>query len=236
MDDIGLLEREAANTPMHGVWGKGGPVFSKLSDNAINALEARAIASFGDAATLGMWAFATGLLLDGLFQIGVLPFQQLTVIFPVLIVYSGPVLFIAGLLLYRRNEAFLGSSFCSFGAFNLTRGLLLLCMSFGLSHGVGTEVQGIMMEVFAYIALSLSIGGVRINVVVLLTLSCTFIGFLLSGPPYIADMVGHPGWKQLGQVGGGFLLAGCLFGYYGGSALLVNTAWRRAVLPIGGQA
>jgi hypothetical protein len=27
MDDIGLLEREAANTPMHGVWGKGGPVF-----------------------------------------------------------------------------------------------------------------------------------------------------------------------------------------------------------------
>jgi succinate-acetate transporter protein len=144
-------------------------------------------------------------------QIGVLLPQQLTVIFAVLIVYSGPVLFIAGLLLYRRNEAFLGSSFCSFGAFNLTRGILLLCMSFGLSHGVGTEVQGIMMEVFAYIALSLSLGGIRINVVVLLTFSCTFVGFLLSGPPFIADMVGHPGWKQLGQVGGGFPARGLPF-------------------------
>jgi succinate-acetate transporter protein len=234
MDDIGLLEREAANTPLHGVWDKGGPVFSQLSDGAVKALEGQAIASFGNAATLGMWAFATGLLLDGLFQIGVLPLQRLTVIFPVLIVYSGPVLFIVGLLLYRRNEAFLGSTFCSFGAFNLTRGILLLCMSFGLSYDVGTAVQGIMMEVFAYIALSLSIGGVRVNVVILLTLSAAFVGFLLSGPAYIADVVGHPGWKQLGQVGGGFLLAGCLFGYYGGSALLVNTAWRREILPIGG--
>jgi hypothetical protein len=51
MDNIGLLEREAANTLIHGVWGKGSPVFSKLSDNAINAIEARPIASSGDAAT-----------------------------------------------------------------------------------------------------------------------------------------------------------------------------------------
>jgi hypothetical protein len=63
-----------------------------------------------------------------------------------------------------------------------------------------------------------------------------FVEFLLPGPPYIADMVGHPGRKQLGQVGSGFLLTGCLFGYYGGGALLVNTAWRCEILPIGGQA
>jgi succinate-acetate transporter protein len=100
--------------------GQGWPDISKLSDSAINALEGRAVAGFGDAATLGMWAFSTGLLLDGLFQIGVLPLQQLAVIFPVVIVYSGPVLFIAGLMLYRRNEAFLDSFFCAFGAFNLT--------------------------------------------------------------------------------------------------------------------
>jgi succinate-acetate transporter protein len=86
--------------------GQGRSGISKLSDSAINALEGQAIASFGDAATLGMWAFSTGLLLDGLFQIGMLPLLQLTVIFSVLIVYSGPVLFIARLMLYRRNEAF----------------------------------------------------------------------------------------------------------------------------------
>jgi len=177
-------------------------------------------------------------------------------------------LFIAGLLLYRRNDTFLGSTFCSFGAFNLTRGLLVLCMSLGLSSTVGSEVQGVMMAVFAYIALSLAIGATRNNIVSVLMLACTFIGFLLSAPPYLADALGHPMWQQLGalgsgcptypgfstslatpdagalahpgwrllaQIGGGFLLAGCACGYYGGTALLVNTAWRRSVLPIGGQ-
>jgi hypothetical protein len=70
--------------------GQGRSGISKLSDSAINALEGQAIASFGDAATLGMWAFSTRLLLDGLFQIGMLPLLQLTVIFPVWRVQSNP--------------------------------------------------------------------------------------------------------------------------------------------------
>jgi uncharacterized protein len=271
MDDISVLEREAAATPMHGVWIRGGPVYSKLSDAAVHALEGRAIASFGDAATLGLWAFATGLLFDGLFQIGVLPLHFFIVIFPILIVYPGAALFIAGLMLYRRNDTFFGSTFCSFGAFHLSRGILVLSIGLGLPSTAATEVQGVMMEVFAYIALSLAIGALRFDLVMVLMLSLTSIGCLLSGPAYLAqtvsfagwqhmtiganglsahadfrtipavmaygaDVVSHSGWRRAAQVGGGFLLAGCAFGYYGGTALLVNTAWRRVVVPLGGKA
>ena len=54
MDDIAELRSEAARNQIHGVWAKGGPVFSQLSEETVHGLEGRTIASFGDAATLGM--------------------------------------------------------------------------------------------------------------------------------------------------------------------------------------
>ncbi len=32
-----------------------------------------------------------------------------------------------------------------------------------------------------------------------------------------------------------FMLATAAFAYYGGTAVIVNTAWRRVVLPVGGM-
>lgn len=212
--------------------------FSHLADDTVQALEGRTIASFGDAATLGMWAFATGALATGLFEASILPMAQMQLLFPVLLSYSGVVLFIAGLFLFRRNNTFLASAFCSFGAFNFTRGVLLACEAHGLlpAGSAATILQGVLVEVFAYIALSLLLGAVRINVVMCLVLICTFAGYGLSGLPFVTDHLGQQPWSLVGKIGGWALLGSSAFAYYGGTALLVNTAWRDVVLPIGGQA
>lgn len=238
MDDPRELRDTAASTDFHATWTKGGPVFSYLPDDALRSIEGAAIASFGDAATLGFWAFATGIWTTGLFQSGVLPQSAMPLLVPGLLIYAGIVLFIAGLLLYRRDEAFFASAFCSFAALNMSRAVLMILQQQGvLPHdATATVLQGCLIESFAFIALSLLGGAVRINVVAALIMGCTFVGYALSGLPFITNQMTAGGWAEAGRIGGYWLFAAGAFAYYAGTALLVNTAWRRIVLPIGGQA
>jgi uncharacterized protein len=233
MDDISELRGEAAATPAHRVWTKGGPVFSHLAEDTVRGLEGRAMASFGDAATLGMWAFATGIWTTGLFQSNLLPLPQTVLLFPGMLTYAGIVLLIAGLLLFRRNDAFLGSSFCSFAALNITRVVLLICQNRGMlpSGATADLLQGCLLESFAYIALSLLLAAVRLNLV----LGCTFFGYALAGLYLLIHETGPNAWSYAGEIGGYFMFAAGFFAYYGGTAVLVNSAWRRVVLPIGGE-
>jgi succinate-acetate transporter protein len=236
MNDISELRSEAAQTSPHQVWAKGGPVFSYLSTDTIHGVEGWTMASFGDAASLGMWAFATGIWTSGLFQAGVLAPRQIDLLFPSMLIYGGLVLFIAGLFLYRRNDNFLGSMFCSFSALNMTRAVLIILENHGVLPAGGTAniVEGALMESFAYIALSLSVAATRMNVVMALVLLCTFLGYALGGLPLITNDVAGGGWSEAGRIGGYFLFAAGFFAYYGGTAIVVNTAFRRLVLPLGG--
>lgn len=217
--------------PMRGVWAKGGPVFSHLPEAAVLEVEGKAIASFGDAAALGFWSTATGLCVTGLFQADVLAVSAKQ-LFPSLLVYSGILPFVAGLFLYRRNNTFLASTFCSFGALDLTRGSLLLALAGGLlsQNTADNLLQGYFMEAFAYVSLSLFFGSLRINVIASLMTGLAGLGYLSAGLKMLM------GWLLAGQIGGALLLAAGIAAFYGGTAVLVNTAWHRAVLPIGGQA
>ncbi|WP_423957929.1 GPR1/FUN34/YaaH family transporter [Bradyrhizobium sp.] len=226
------LRNEAAKRPVQGVWARGGPVFSHLGEDTVRGLEGHTIASFGDAASLGFWSSASGLGVTGLFEAGAIAVGQATMLFPTLLVYSGLVPFIAGLFLYRRNNAFLASAFCSLGALNLTRGLLLLVEAGGLlPQGRASDLlQGCMLESFGYVALSLSIAAWRINVVAMLMTGFAGLGYLLAGLSLLA------GWTQTGRIGGYLMIASALAAFYGGTAVAVNTAWQREVLPILGEA
>lgn len=237
MDDIYELRSEAARNPVIGVWTRGGPVYSHLSADTVIALDGRTIASFGDPASLGMWAFATGAWLTGLFQSNLLPSSDLVLLFPVALIYSGLVLLIAGLFMFRRNNNLQGSAFCSFGAFNMVRAALLVFTKHGLlpAGGPADVLQGCLIESFAYIALSLLVAATRMNLVLVMVLAATFIGYALSGLPFLAG-ANSSGLAEAAQIGGYFLFAAGFFAYYGGTALLINTAWRREVLPIGGEA
>ena len=145
-------------------------------------------------------------------------------------------LFIAGLLLFRRNNNLLASSFCSFASLNLSRGALLYCASRAMlpANAPVDLMQGILFEVFTYLSLTLMVGALKLNAVLVLTLACTAIGFGLAGVSLLADP-GNAALQEMGRIGGFFMIASAAFAFYGGSAIIVNTAWRRTLVPIGGQ-
>lgn len=236
MDDLATLRNEAANTPEHEVWTRGGPVTARLSEETVRGLEGFAMATFGDALSVGMWAFASGALMAGLFQANVLPSSTAAALFPVLLVYPGAVLFIAGLLLFRRNNNLLASSFCSFASLNLARGALLLSASRGFLPPMAPvrPMEGILFEVFAYVALTLFVGALKLNAVLVLTLGGAAIGFFMAGVSLLAGP-GNAIIEEIGRIGGFFMIGSAAFAFYGGSAVLVNTAWRRTILPLGGN-
>lgn len=149
MDDVAELRNEAASTPEHEVWARGGPVFARRSEDTVHGL------------------------------------------------------------------------YCA------SRGMLPANAPVG-------SMQGILFEVFAYLSLTLMIGAFKLNAALVLTLACTAIGFGLAG---VAVLV-HPAngfWDEIGRIGGDFMIASAAFAFYGGSAIIVNTAWRRTLVPIGGQ-
>ena len=237
MDNIAELRSEAARNQIHSVWTKGGPVFSQLSEDTVHRLEGRTIASFGDAATLGMWAFATGIWTTGLFQSKLLPPEQMELLFPGMLVYAGLVLFIAGLFLFRRNNNFLGSSFCLFAALNVTRAVLLISQNHGVlpTDTTANVLEGCLLESFAYIALSLLVGvpyECRVGVGAGLYFSrlCARRAAAANQPNRRWRLRAGRADRRIFHVRRWVL---CLLR---GTALLVNTAWQRALLPIGGRA
>lgn len=220
------------------MWTRGGPIESALTRREVEVLEGRSIASVGDSATVGLWAFGTGAWVTGLVEAGVFPVAAMTALVPLLLVNSGVVQFISGLLLYRRTNTFLASALCSFGSLNATRGLMLLFQTVGWLHagGYAWRIQGCLAEAYAWFALCLTLAAVKMNRVVLGMTVCTCLGFLLSGLPYLADSVGQGAWGAAGHAGGWFLVVTGAFAYYGGMAMTTNIAWQRALLPLGGKA
>lgn len=103
------------------------------------------------------------------------------------------------------------------------------------SGATADVLQGCLLESFAYIALSLLFGAARMNVVMVLVLGCTFLGYALAGLYFLIHQMGGNAWSYAGEIGGYFMFAAGFFAYYGGTAILVNTAWRRVLLPIGGE-
>ena len=218
----------------HESWLRSGPVVSHLPDGDIAVLEEQAIIGVADASPLGLFGFATGTWMVATVMGGMLPADALVGTAPVLLVFAGIVQFIAGLYVYRRANAMAGTAFCSFGAFNFTVAVTLLLQATKLipSTGGASVLQGYLLESFGFIALALMIAALRANAALVAVLGTLCVGYVLSGIPHFVDPnTVTPG--ATGQIGAYFLLASAFFAYYAGAALVVNSSWKRTVLPLG---
>lgn len=231
MANVAAIETE------HATWTKSGPVVSHLPDEQIAALEDQATATVGDPTTLGLWGFATGTWIVGTVIAGVFSPDAFAGTAPVLLVFAGLAQFIAGLFAYRRANALAGTAFCCFGAFNVTAAFLFLLQAMKLlpMTGDAAVLQGFVLESFAFIALALTLAALRANMAVVSVLLTLAVGYALSGIPNLANAVGQPGWGTISAIGGWFLVASALLAYYTGMAMVVNSTWKRTVLPIGGE-
>jgi uncharacterized protein len=218
-------------------WTKAGPLVSRLPEEEIAVLEESATATIADPAPLGLWGFATGTWVTGTVLAGMFPPSALMGTIPVLLVFAGIAQFIAGLISFRRVNVLAATAFCSFGSFNVLTALLFGLQSAGKLTTTGDPMilQGFILVSFGFIALALTLAAVRTNVALVLTLLLLAIGYVLSGIPQMYNTVGAGPLGKTGHIGGWFLVASAFFAYYSGMALVVNSAWKRTIFPVGGE-
>lgn len=226
----------------YAMWTKAGPIAVHDTEtnyvNNIAAFEEQAAASVGDPAPFGLWAFATGTWIAGTVFGGAFPYGSLPGVAPLLLLFAGIGQFIAGLFAYRRTNSLMATAFCSFGSLYVTIGTMLLMTD--VAHVVPAGVHepvfmGLLLESFAFIAFALALASARTNVAIMAFLGLLTIGYMLVGIPQLAASVGTGGWGVVGNVGGWFMVASSFFAAYAGLALVVNSTWRRMVLPLGGE-
>jgi succinate-acetate transporter protein len=235
MADVAEM-RDIVSVSRHASWTKAGPVVSHLPEETIDSLGERAAATIGEASPLGLWGFATGTWIAATIVGGLLPDGDLVAVAPILILFGGIAQFIAGLYSYRRVNALMANAFCCFGAFNTVIGVIALLQA---THVLPTAqstnlIVGFFFESFGFIAAALMLGALRTNMVTVGVLATLAVGYVLGGIPSLNGTIAS-GSSVIGTIGMCFLFISSLLAYYAGAALLVNSTWKRHVLPVFGE-
>jgi uncharacterized protein len=210
-------------------WTKAGPVVSAMPPERVIELQEQSEASVGEPGALGLFGFAVGTLVIAIPLSGLVPLKTgvLAALAPVL-VFAGIAQFIAGLVALRKGITFAGTAFGVYGANNTLIATYYLFQSAGVfpSHADTKLLIGIELFCFAYISLVLAIAAAKVNLEFVAILLALVPGFGLVAVPN----VGGP--TSIGDIGGYFLILSAGFAFYGASALVVNSAFQRPVLPL----
>jgi uncharacterized protein len=220
----------------HESWTKAGPVVSQLDETEIAALEERATATVGDPGPLGLWAFATGTWIIGV-VVALFPSSAQADLLPIFAMFSGVAQFIAGLFAYRRANVLAATFFCSFGAFFAVIATTLWLRLNGtlMADANSAAILGYFYESFAFIALALGLASIRLNFAMVALFLCLCVGLALAGIPQWAGNPAEPGWYTISAIGGWFLFASGIIAAYVGAAVIVNSTFRRIILPVLGE-
>lgn len=216
------------------VWTKAGPVDTKLLlDDEVAVIAERNEASIGEPASMALLGFATGTLIIAWPLSGFVPLTALPAAVPSVLLFAGVAQFIGGLIALRRENQFAGTAFCVFGANNVVVATFLVMQLMGkLPTTPGSaEMKLLALELFCfgYIAVMLALVAMRLNlafVAILLPLSA---GFTLSALP---DYFGSAMPTVLGHIGGYCLIASAAFAAYTATAMVLNSTWERALMPM----
>jgi succinate-acetate transporter protein len=216
------------------VWTKGGPVDTQLlHDDDVVAIEERSEASIGEPASMALLGFATGTLIIAWPISGFVPLTALPAAVPSVLLFAGIAQFIGGLIAFRRENQFAGTAFCVFGANNAVVATFLLMQVTGsLPTTPGSsEMKMLALELwcFGYIAVMLGLVALRLNVAFVAILLPLSAGFTLSALP---DYFGSAMPTVLGHIGGYCLIASAAFAAYTATAMVLNSTWERALMPM----
>lgn len=223
----------------HQTWTPGGPVISRLPDPEIATLEGRTTATMGEPASLALFGFATGTWMAGAVFGGFLAPTAQVGLAPILILFAGVAQFIGGLYAFRRANTLAASVFTCYGAYNTVVGVMLLFEATGLvpKGPDAFTMLGWLNCSFGFISLAFLVASLRRNFVmtgILVGLTC---GYTLIGITQFN--MGPTGTTTAGAVavaGAALLFLAAFCAYYLGMAMVVNSTWKRTLMPIFGDA
>lgn len=209
-------------------WTQGGPVHA-IDGVRVDQMETHSEARLGSAAAMGLFGFCVGTTVIAWVLSGWAPMPaSLIAAVPSLLVFAGIGQFIAGLYAFGRTNSWVGTAMCSYGANNVIVASYIWMQAGGLIPKTGGNDLLLAVDLFCmgYISLALMIGALRLNVTFVLTTLMLIAGYTLAGIQFIT------GNREVGMIGGYFLLAASFFAFYAATAMIVNSSWQREVLPL----
>ncbi|HXT35920.1 MAG TPA: acetate uptake transporter [Chloroflexota bacterium] len=216
-------------------WTPAGPIRSQLPPEAIAQEEARAAASVGEPAPLGLFAFAAATFTLSAVNAGWFSATNALFAMVPLIIFGGLVQLLAGMWAYRKGDTFAATAFGSFGGFNAAYGLYVLLKQAGLiagSAGIagGGGVVGVFLICLGAIAAMLAVAALWRGMVLVGVLVALAVTYVLLGIYLIST-----GTLVLMHIGGYAGLISSFLAFYAGGAMVINSVSSRAVLPLGGS-
>jgi hypothetical protein len=117
---------------------------------------------------------------------------------------------------------------CSYGANNVIIAMFVWMQVGGLIPRTPSNMLLLAVDLFCmgYISLALTIGALRMNAIYALTTACLVVGYTLPGIQFLGAA------RELGILGGYFLLAASFFAFYAATAMIVNSSWKRELVPL----
>ncbi len=210
-------------------WTDAGPVKTVIESTEIARLETASEASIGDPGAMGLFGFALGTTVLAWVLAGwaALPGSFIGAA-PALLTFAGIGLFIAGLFAFARANTWKGTMMCVYGANNVIIAAFMWMQSGGAIPPTFGNMLLLAVDLFCmgYISLALMLGALRLNWAYTLLTGALAIGYTLTGIQFLGSA------RELGILGGYFLLAAAFCAFYAATAHVVNSSWRQEVLPI----
>jgi uncharacterized protein len=191
------------------------------------AVEPTAAAATGpaDPAPLGLAGFAATTLVLSFVNAKWVDAGVVAAVLPLALFYGGLGQIIAGLLEYRRGNTFGTTAFSTYGAFWLAFAFYNWFFAKQAGSAVGTAT-GLFLLMFGIVTAYLAIAAMRISLAVLVVFVLLTLTYVILA---IAELASS---NAIAQVGGYVGILTALAAFYTSAATVINTTWKRTVLPL----
>ncbi len=203
--------------------------FSLQKDEAdpVPATAVSGPSSFADPAGLGLAAFALTTFVLSCVNVGLLPGTVEPIVFGLALFYGGIAQFAAGMWEFAKGNTFGATAFTSFGAFWMSFWYLTTATDLSAAGADAGKGVGVWLFAWGIFTLYMTFAARKTNrsvFFVFVALTVTFL-FLSIGA--------YSGTVAFTRVGGGLGLITAFLAWYASFAVVANSTFKRAVLPVG---
>lgn len=184
-----------------------------------------ATGEWGDPFPLGLASFGVAALVLASVMSGLIDAGALPAVLSLALALGFATELVAGIIHYRRGETFPALVFTAYAGFWLSYALLV--QFYGpMVTADGAAITGMFLLAWALFTSYMLLAAVRTN------LTTIVIFTLLAAVFYLAALGSFLENTALAELAGFVLIADALVALYASAAIIVNTTWERALLPI----
>lgn len=182
--------------------------------------------AIADPGPLGLAAFALSTFVLSIYNAGLLEGGK-PVVVGLALFYGGLAQLLAGMWEFRTGNTFGALAFTSYGAFWLAWAAWFVWGTHQVTGDQNGQAIGIFLIAWGLFTAYMTVAATRTTTAILTVFVLLTVTFLLLG---IGDYAGN---ETIAKIGGFVGLATALAAWYGSCAGVVNSTFRKTVLPVG---